>query len=112
METEPTTRDIMQKIDVLTDIVQSLATHMDGEFAKVRAEMATKDELASGLGKIRAEMATKDFVERRISAGEESLLGKILPRIDAVDRKVTRVVDILEEKGVLTTKDAQKVIVG
>lgn len=117
MVDQPTTKDIVtqigvlsDKMDVLTDMVHGLAVHMDQRFNQVYAEMATKEELNDGLAKVRAEMSTKDFVERRLEASEEHIVQNLGAKIDRVDAKVEKLVDVLEDNEVITPGEAKTVL--
>ncbi len=79
----------------ILDAIQGLASHMDAEFAKVRAEMATKD-----------------FVERRLEDSEGRMTRCLGEKIDRVDAKLERLVDVLEKKDVLTVQDVHRVVTG
>lgn len=85
MANEPTLQDVLAAVKEVGEAVQALATHMDDELAKVRGDV--KEDFA----RVRAEMATKDFVDRRVGD---------------VEAKIGVLVDVLEDKQVITPKEA------
>ncbi len=86
------------KVEVLGEAIQTLATQMDERFAATDARM----------DRIEANMTTKDFVDRKVDGAE----ARLTARISGTDDKVTRLVDALERKDVLTARQAQNVILG
>lgn len=107
MENEPTIKDVLraveslstrigsvehslgERIDVSQESIQGLATHMDEAFAKVHAEMATKEDLRA------SERRTMDFVDRKI---------------EGVNAKIVTLARTLEKKHVITAAETTDVI--
>lgn len=96
-----------KKLDDILEIVQFL-----------KDEMVSRTEFKKELAESNHEM--KDFVDRRIEASEDRMMGAIkkvdekVDRVDAkvdrVDAKLGRLVDTLQKKDVISQKDIATII--
>lgn len=98
MANEPTSREILEAIQLFSNKVDEEFKDIRQEMAHMRAEMATKDELA----KVRAEMATKDFVDRRIASAVE----EIAPTMRKIDQKDSALIEKLAKREVISEKES------
>lgn len=101
--------EIQESQAAAMEAIHDLASHMDQRFervdnesVKLRAEMATKQDLHE------TEHRMKDYADRRAIATEE----KLTCEIRRTDVKVERLIDVLQKKDVLTVKDTHHVVTG
>ena len=68
--------------------------------------MVTKDELKEELAKMETRLVTKDYLDETMN----DLRGDLTVSLRKEDQKVVTLVSILEERKVLSKKDAQRVM--
>lgn len=101
---EPTNRELMDKLDVMTDMIHSFATHMDDRFDEQHKEIVT--ELRGEIQQAKHEVM--DYVDRKVDASE----ARVIEKINRTDEKVERLINVLGEKKVLTVEGAHHVVTG
>ena len=116
VDSEPTLHDVIHAVNAgFSDIEARMVTkdefnerfdRLDSRVSGIESKMVTKDELKEELAKMETRLVTKDYLDETMN----DLRGDLTVSLRKEDQKVVTLVSILEERKVLSKKDAQRVM--
>ena len=116
VDSEPTLHDVIPAVNAgFSDIEARMVTkdefnerfdRLDSRVSGIESKMVTKDELKEELAKMETRLVTKDYLDETMN----DLRCDLTVSLRKEDQKVVTLVSILEERKVLSKKDAQRVM--
>jgi archaellum component FlaC len=114
---ESTKQEILEAIHVFAGSVDERFDKVDQRFNGIETDIGSmkqevgsmKQEMGSmkqEMGSMKAQMVTKDYLDEKIS----DLRGDLVVLVRKGDHKVVALVGNLENKGILTKEEAQKIL--
>ena len=95
---------IEQNINPQFDEIRGRLDNLEGDVAKIKIEMVTKDEFNHEIGKIKSEMVTKAYLDDKLSDFADNLDAK-RPKEDG---KVNRLIGMLKDKSIINEGDVRQ----
>ena len=100
MAKEPTTSEILEAINVFSNSVDKRFDGDDKSFCEFKSDINQR------FNQIEATMVTKDYLDEKLA----DLRGDLVVLTRKEDTKLTSLVKILEQRKVISAKDAQKIM--
>jgi len=100
---EPTNKEILGAINKFADKTEKRFSGLENRMGGLENRMGG---LEKDMGEMKTEMVTKDYLDEKLF----DLRGDIISVVKKEDVKMGKLVEILTEKKVITTKDAQAVL--